>query len=88
MATGSLGSAPSDRSDDAGAPKAEIEITPRMIEAGVEALAGRYFDLLDSYGYHEIVKTVFEAMAAASEKPPHVVDRSAEYRLVCRQKDA
>jgi hypothetical protein len=59
-----------------------------MIQAGVEALAGRYFDLVDSYGYPEIVKTVFEAMVATSGKSLRVVDRSAEYRLECHRKDA
>ena len=73
---------------EVGAPENEIEITPQMIEAGVEALAGRYFDLVDSYGYPEIAKTVFEAMVATSGKSLRVIDRSAEYRLECRRKDA
>jgi hypothetical protein len=73
---------------EAGAPEAEIEITPLMIEAGVEALAGRYFDLVDSYGYPEIAKIVFEAMAAVSGRFLRVVDQSAEYRLECHRKDA
>lgn len=41
-----------------------MEITPEMVEAGAEALAGRYFDLVDSYEYPEIARTVFEAMLA------------------------
>ena len=72
---------------EAGAPTMEIEITPEMIEAGHDALASHHLDLLNSYGYHEIVKTVLEAMLAASEKPPRVIDRSAEYRLECHRKD-
>jgi hypothetical protein len=39
MATGSLWSASSDRSDGAGAPGPEIEITPEMIEAGALEMA-------------------------------------------------
>lgn len=55
----------------------EIEITPEMIEAGVDALASRYLDLLDSYGYPEIVRTVFEAMVAKIEKPHRGDDQIA-----------
>lgn len=63
------------RMEEAGAP--EVEITPEMIEAGVEALASRYFDLLDSYGYPEIARTVFEAMAAKIRKPRPVECQTA-----------
>jgi hypothetical protein len=27
-----------------------LEVTPQMIQVGVDALAARYFDLMDSYG--------------------------------------
>jgi hypothetical protein len=57
-----------DDSAGAGAPGNGIEITLAMIEAGYEALASRYFDLVDSFGYREIARTVFEAMAAKIEK--------------------
>ena len=55
----------------------EIEITSEMIEAGAEALASRYFDLVDSCGYPEIARTVFAAMAAKIETPHRGDDRSA-----------
>ena len=55
----------------------EIEITLEMIEAGVDALASRYFDLVDSYGYPEIVRTVFESMMAKIERPHRGDDRTA-----------
>jgi hypothetical protein len=61
----------------AGAPETEIEITPQMVEAGVDALASRYFDLVDSYGYPEIVRTVFGAMVAKIEKPRRGDDQIA-----------
>jgi len=78
------GGAPGDKTDNI----PEISLTPSMIEAGVDALASNYFDLIDSFGYHEIARTVFEAMAAKSETPLRVIDRSAEYRAECRRKDA
>ncbi len=50
-----------------GSDETEIEVTPEMIEAGIDALMGRYLDLtapeLDLYP--EIVGTVYRAMAAA-----------------------
>ena len=46
----------------------EIEITPEMKRAGAEALASRYFDLVDSCEYREIARIVFEAMVAEMKK--------------------
>ena len=54
----------------------KFEITPQMIEAGAEALACRYFDLVDSCEYPAIARTVFEAMAVKIERPHHEGDRS------------
>jgi hypothetical protein len=45
-----------------------IEISPAMMAAGAEALSSHYFDLVDSVGYPEIARTVFEAMVARIEK--------------------
>jgi hypothetical protein len=42
----------------------EVEITPEMIEAGADELAGHYLALVDASGYPEIARTVYEAMAA------------------------
>jgi hypothetical protein len=56
----------------------EIEITPQMIEAGAEALASRYFDLVDSCGYREIAQTVFAAMVAKIERLHREDDRNAQ----------
>ena len=45
----------------------EIEITPAMTEAGLDALKSRYQDLVcpEVDAYPEIVKTVYLAMAEA-----------------------
>ena len=45
----------------------EIEISPEMMAAGADALSSHYFDLVDSIGYPEIARSVFEAMAAKIE---------------------
>lgn len=69
--------------------KTEIpEITPEMIDAGVNALSENYFDLVDSFRYHEIAKIVFEAMAAKCERFRREDHRSDEERPEYRQKDA
>jgi hypothetical protein len=65
-----------DKRSAVGAPD-EIEITQAMIDAGADAMAGQFFDLLESIGYREIAGIVFEAMAAKSEKPLLVRNRSA-----------
>lgn len=54
------------------------EITPEMIEAGVNALSENYFDLVDSFRYHEIAKTVFEAMAAKCKRFRHEAGQTSE----------
>ena len=52
-----------DKSASAGAPENEIEITPQMIEAGVEELSSHYLELqegTDQFG--ALVKTLFARM--------------------------
>lgn len=45
------------------APGDEIEITPEMVEAGVEALSSRYLDLEGGIDlFSEIVRTVYARM--------------------------
>jgi hypothetical protein len=65
----------------------KIEITPAMIAAGADALAARYFDLVDSYEYPEIAKTVFEAMVAEIGKPLRAIDRTFGSRPECHHTD-
>jgi hypothetical protein len=55
----------------------EIQVTFEMIEAGADALSENYFNLVDSYGYPEIARIVFEAMAAKIEKSHPAVRRTA-----------
>ena len=52
---------------EAGAPEAEIDVTPPMIEAGLGALMGCYQDLVwpELDAYPGIVETVYRAMAGA-----------------------
>ena len=51
-----------DNPKDAGAP--EVEVTPAMKMAGEQALAEHFFELVDSHGYPEIARIVYEAMEA------------------------
>ena len=47
----------------------EIEVTPEMIEAGIDALASHYLNLSEGLaGFPEIVRTVFSAMVEARLK--------------------
>ncbi len=41
----------------------EVVITPRMVEAGVNALRAKFLDLSDPNEYPMIARTVFEEMA-------------------------
>jgi hypothetical protein len=52
----------------AGAPEAEIEVTPKMIEAGVRVLCENYLALCDSDEYQQIAETVFCRMVEASQR--------------------
>jgi hypothetical protein len=59
----------SEFSDAAGAPVNEIEITPEMIEAGVDELKGEYFNLSPGGDlFPQIVRSVFVRMMEASRK--------------------
>ncbi len=51
-------------SEEAGAPaETEIEVTPAMIEAGVDALSSRYLDLEGGLAlFPEIVRSVYLRM--------------------------
>jgi hypothetical protein len=53
----------------AGAPEQEIEVTPEMIEAGVDELKGEYCNLSPGGDlYPQIVRSVFARMMEVSRK--------------------
>jgi hypothetical protein len=57
----------SDFSEAAGAPAIEIEITPEMIDEGVDELKGEYFNLFPGGDlYPQIVRNVFVRMMEVS----------------------
>jgi hypothetical protein len=52
----------------AGAPEAEIEVTPEMIAAGKDAISRRWIDFVGPTGFllwDEVMTDVFLAMSAA-----------------------
>jgi hypothetical protein len=55
----------------AGAPDAEIEITPEMIEAGIDRLSSHYFAFCDGESLDQIVRIVFLAMEEARRGSGH-----------------